>query len=104
MLLHAMIQLHDADPQLSGLLQTEVPQSAEGTPGLAVRLYKPLRKVLSSRAKELGHGGILEMKAFFLSNMVEAFGHAIVLRRPAGLSLARAKSETLRAILVYLRT
>jgi AcrR family transcriptional regulator len=103
MLLQAMIQLHDADPQLAGLLQTEVPQSAEGTPGLAVRFYKPLRKILSSRAKELCHSGILEMKAFFLSNMIEAFGHAIVLRRPAGLSLARAKSETLRAILVYLQ-
>src|SRR5580698_8218315 len=32
-LLLGMIQLHDADPDLSELLQTEVPQSAEGTPG-----------------------------------------------------------------------
>jgi hypothetical protein len=42
------------------------------------------------------------MQAFFLSNMVDAFGHAIVLRRPAGVSLAKAKAETLRAILAYL--
>ena len=35
-LLLGMIQLHDADPDLSELLQTEVPQSAEGTPGLEI--------------------------------------------------------------------
>jgi hypothetical protein len=47
--------------------------------------------------------GDLDMQAFFLSNMVETFGYAIVLRRPSGLSLARARAETLRAILAYLR-
>jgi AcrR family transcriptional regulator len=103
LLLKGMLQLHDADPELSGLLQTEVPQSAEGTPGLAVRIYTPLRRALSLRSKELGRGGTPEMKAFFLCNMVEAFGHAIVHRRPAGLSAARAQVETLRAILMYLQ-
>jgi AcrR family transcriptional regulator len=102
-LLLGMIQLHDADPELSGLLQTEVPQSAEGTPGLSVRLYTPLRKALASRSRELGRVGNLDMQSFFLSNMVESFGHAIVLRRPAGLSMAKARAETLRAILGYLK-
>jgi hypothetical protein len=102
-LMLGMIQVHNADPELSELLQTEVPHSAEGTPGLSVRLYGPLRKVLTSRSRELGRDGNLDMQAFFLSNMVEAFGHAIVLRRPTGLSLAKAKAETLRAILAYLQ-
>ena len=102
-LLIGVIQLHDADPKLSELLQTEVPHRAEGTPGLAVRLYEPLRRVLALHSKEIVRAATLDMQAFFLSNMIEAFGHAIVLRRPAGLSLARAKSETLRAILVYLQ-
>jgi AcrR family transcriptional regulator len=102
-LILGMIRLHSADPELSELLQTEVPHCAEGTPGLSVRLYGPLRKVLVSRPRELGRDGNLDMQAFFLSNMVEAFGHAIVLRRPTGLSLAKAKAETLRAILAYLQ-
>ena len=54
--------------------------------------------------KELGGAGNLDMKSFFLSNMIETFGHAIVLRRPAGLSLARAKAEILQAILGYLKS
>jgi len=103
-LLLGMIQLHDADPELSELLQIEVPHRAEGTPSLSVRLYKPLRRVLASRSGKLARAGNLDMQAFFLSNMVEAFGHAIVLRRPAGLSLARAQAETLRAILAYLQS
>jgi len=102
-MIDGMIELHRVDPELSGLLQTEVPQSAAGTPGLSVRLYGPIRRSLGSRSKELSHAGSIDMQAFFLSNMVETFGHAIVLRRPRGLSLARAKAETLRAILAYLQ-
>lgn len=102
-LLIGVIQLHDADPKLSELLQTEVPHRAEGTPGLAVRLYEPLRRVLALHSKEIVRAATLDMQAFFLSNMIEAFGHAIALRRPARLSLARAKAETIRAIQVYLR-
>jgi AcrR family transcriptional regulator len=103
-LLLCMIQLHDADPELSVLLQTEVPHSAEGTLGLSVRLYEPLRKMLASRPRELDPAGNLDMQSFFLSNMIETFGHAIVLHRPPGLSRARAKAETLKAILGYLKS
>lgn len=104
LLINGMVELHLADPELSELLQAEVPHRAEGTPGFSVRLYGRLRKALALRSRELGRPGNLDMQAFFLSNMVEAFGHAIVFRRPPGLSLARAKSETLRAILAYLRS
>ena len=103
-LLLSMIQLHDADPELSELLQTEVPHCAEGTPSLSLRLYGPLRQALAARSRELARDGKLDMQAFFLGNMIEAFGHAIVFRRPAGLSLGRAKAETLRAILGYLQS
>jgi AcrR family transcriptional regulator len=103
LLIDGMIDLHRPDPELSELLQAGVPHRAAGTPALSVRLYGPVRKALASRSKELGRANNLDMQAFFLSNMIEAFGHAIVLRRPAGLSLARAKAETLRAILAYLQ-
>jgi AcrR family transcriptional regulator len=101
LLLCGMIELHQVDPELSALLQAEVPYSDSGTPGLPVRLYEPMRKALGSRARTLRRAGSLDMQAFFISNMVDAFGHAIVLRRPPGLSLARAKAETLRAIQGY---
>jgi AcrR family transcriptional regulator len=103
LLIAGMIELHSADPELSELLQTEVPHRAAGTPALSERLYGPVRKALAARPAELGRSNNIDMQAFFLSNMIEAFGHAIVLRRPAGLSLARAKAETLRAILTYLQ-
>lgn len=106
LLIAGMIELHRADPELSELLQAEVPHRAAGTPALSERLYGPVRKALAARSAELaelGRSNNIDMQAFFLSNMIEAFGHAIVLRRPAGLSLARAKAETLRAILAYLQ-
>jgi AcrR family transcriptional regulator len=103
LLISGMIELHRADPELSDLLQAEVPHRAAGTPSLSERLYGPVRKALASRATELGRSNNLDMQAFFLSNVIETFGHAIVQRRPAGLSLHRAKAETLRAILAYLQ-
>ena len=102
-LINGMVELHHPDPELSDLLQAEVPHRAGGTPALPVRLYKPIRKLLASRSKELSPSSNLDMQAFFLSNMIDSFSHAIVLRRPAGLSLATAKAETLQAILAYLK-
>jgi hypothetical protein len=37
-----------------------------------------------------------------MTNMVEALGHAVVLRQPRGLSLAKAEAESCKAILAYL--
>jgi hypothetical protein len=76
-----MIELHQADPELSELLQAEVPHRVEGTPNLSSRLYGPVRKALASRSRELARPGNLDMQAFFPSNMVDAFGHAIILSK-----------------------
>jgi len=103
-LIDGMIELHREDPDLPGLLETQVPHHVEGAPDFSVRFYKRFRDVLVLRSGELGRTNNLDMQAFFLGNMVESFGHAIVLRRPAGLSLSRAKAETLRAILAYLES
>jgi len=35
--------------------------------------------------------------------MVEALSHGAALKRPAGISLAEAKAEAVRAVLAYLR-
>ncbi len=65
-LIHGMIELHRAGPELSDLLQAEVPHRAEGTPALPVRLYGPIRKALALRSRELGRTTNLDMQASFL--------------------------------------
>jgi AcrR family transcriptional regulator len=102
-LVDGMIEAHAADPELSDLLHAEVPHRADGTRDFSVRLHGAFRRALASHARELGRGTDLDMRAFFVSNMVEALGHAIVLRRIPGSSVARARAEMLRAILAYLR-
>ncbi len=102
-LIDGMIEAHTADPELSDLLQAEVPHRADGTRDFSVRLHGAFRRALASHARELGGRTDLDMRAFFVSNMVESLGHAIVLRRPPGSSLSRARAELLRAVWAYLR-
>ena len=102
-LIDGMIEVHTIDPELSDLLQAEVPHRANGTRDFALRLHGAFRSALASHAQELGGRIDLDMRAFFVSNMVEALGHAILLRRPPGSSLSRARAELLRAVVAYLR-
>lgn len=102
-LIDGMIEAHMFDPELSDLLQAEVPHRPDDTRDFAVRLHGAFRTALASHATELGRRIDLDTRAFFVSNMVDALGHAIVLRRPLGSSLSRARAELLRAILAYLR-
>jgi AcrR family transcriptional regulator len=102
-LIDGMIEAHAVDPELSDLLQAEVPHRADGTRDFSVRLHGAFRKALAPHVREFASRTDLDMRAFFVSTMVDALGHAIVLRRPAGSSLSRARAELLRAILAYLR-
>jgi AcrR family transcriptional regulator len=102
-LIDGMIEAHTVDPKLSHLLQTEVPHRANGTRDFSVRLHGAFRTALASHARELGDRIDLDMRAFFVSNMVDALGHAILFRRPPGSSLSRARAELLRVILDCLR-
>jgi hypothetical protein len=88
---------------LSDLLQAEVPHRPDSTRDFAVRLHGAFRAALAPHAIELRERIDLDMRAFIVSNMVDALGHAIVLRRPLGSSLSRARAELLQAILAYLR-
>ncbi|MGA7686453.1 MAG: TetR/AcrR family transcriptional regulator [Terriglobales bacterium] len=102
-LIDGMIEAHAVDPELPHLLQAEVPHRANETRDFSVRLHAAFRTALASHARELGDRIDLDMRTFFVSNMVDALGHAILLRRPTGSSLSRARAELLRAILAYLR-
>jgi len=102
-LVDGMIEAHAVDPELSELLQSEVPHRADSTRDFSVRLHGVFRSALTPYAKELGGKIDLNTRAFFLSNMVDALGHAVILRRPPGLSLSRARAEVIRAIVTCLR-
>jgi hypothetical protein len=47
---------------------------------------------------------MLDLRAFVLVNMLETFGHAIVLRRPRALSLRSARVKACEAILAALKS
>jgi AcrR family transcriptional regulator len=102
-LIDGIIEAHTTDPELSDLLHAEVPHRADGTRDFSIRLHGAFRTALAAHAKEFGGRNDLDMRAFFVSNMVDALGHAIVLRRPPGSSLSRARAELVRSILAYLR-
>lgn len=101
-LVDGMIEAHAIDPELSELLHSEVPHRAGGTRDFSARFHDIFRAALVPHAKTLRKRVDLDVWAFFLTNMIEALGHAITLRRPRGLSLSRAKVELHRAILAYL--
>lgn len=101
-LVEAVVAAHATDPALYELLRT-VPHAHDGAADFAVRLRGALRLALAARAAELGRGHDLERTLFVVANMIDALGHAAVLRRPPRLSLAAAKAEAVRAVLAYLR-
>jgi AcrR family transcriptional regulator len=97
-----MVEAHIGDPELSALLQSEVPHRADGTIEFSIRLHGCFRDALAPHAKSLGAKADLDTRAFIASAMVEALGHAAVFHRPRGLSLMRAKAESCKALLAYL--
>jgi AcrR family transcriptional regulator len=101
-LLDGMIEAHTVDPELSELLHSEVPHGADGTVEFSIRFQEAFRNALAPHVRRFARRIDLDTRAFVMANMVDALGHAVVLRRPRGLSLAGAKSESCQAILAYL--
>jgi AcrR family transcriptional regulator len=96
-----MMEAHARDPELSELLQSEVPQRTGETAEFSIRLHGDFRAALAPHARELKRTIDLDIRAFVAANLVEALGHAVLFRRPRGLSLKQAKSECCQAILAY---
>jgi len=103
-LLDGMIEAHASDPELAALLDSEVPGRIDRAREFSIRLYETFRKALAPHAMYLGGAVKLHVRAFVLGNMLEALGHAVVLRRPHALSLRSAKMEAVKAILASLRS
>jgi len=101
-MVEAMVEAHEQDPELYELLYSEVPHKADGTRDFAVRLHGAFRLAIAARVNELRTPRDLNTVVFVVTHMVEALSHGAVLRRPAGLSLAAAKEEAVRAALTYL--
>jgi len=103
-LIDGMIEVHARDPELATLLDSEVPHRADKAGEFSLRVHGALRKALASHTESLGGAVKLDLRAFLLANMLDAFGHAIVMRRPRALSQRNARTEACKAILASLRS
>jgi AcrR family transcriptional regulator len=103
-LMEGMIEVHAADPELATLLDAEVPHRADGPTEFSQRLHASLRKALAPHAGELGGAVKLDLRTFLLGNLLYALGHAVVLRRPRGLSQRNAAIAACKAIVAGLRS
>ena len=101
-LVGSLVEVHTVDPELSELLTSEVPHRADGTVDFSIMFHEAFRTALAPHTAIIGRRIDLDTRAFVMANMVDALGHAVVLRRRTGLSLARAKAESCKAILAYL--
>ena len=95
-LVDGMVEAHTVDPALSELLLSEVPHRADGMIEFSIRFHEAFRAALTRHTRRFGRNIDLDTRAFVMTNMVEALGHAVVLRRPRGLSLAKAEAEILQ--------
>ena len=87
---------------LYGLLLSQIPPGAEEDPAFETRLRGAVRLALASRTKEIDIAANEDGVVFVVTQMMEALTHAVVLRRPTGLSLSAAKEEAVRAVIGYL--
>jgi AcrR family transcriptional regulator len=101
-LIEAMLEAHAVDPQLYEVMSTEVPHRPGETQDFAVRLHGVFRLAIASRIHKFETRRNLDKVVFVVANMVDSLSHAVVLRRPLGLSLVAAKEEAVRAVLAYL--
>jgi len=101
-LIDGVVEAHIVDPELSELLQSEVPHRNDGTVEFSIRFHEAFRAALAPHVRSFSRKIDLDTRAFVMANLVDALGHAVALRRPRGLSLARARAESCRAILAYL--
>ncbi len=102
-LTEAVIEAHALEPRLHELLMHDGGHRSHGASTFAVRLQGALRLAIESRHRELKRPRDLDRTLFTVTHMIDALSHAAVQRRPAGLSLAAAKGEAIKAVLAYLR-
>lgn len=98
-----MFDVHTIEPELHELLWTEAPRKSYERE-LQERLRGAWKLALLAKKSELGRPRDLERIVFITGQILESCAHAAVLKRPAHLSLAAAREETVRALLAYLRS
>ena len=103
-MVEGMVETHEADPELSLLLQSEVPHRADGATGFATRMQEAIRTALAPHIRGVSRRADLNAQAFIVANLVESLGHAIVLARPRSVTLRQAQAECSKAILAYVRS
>jgi AcrR family transcriptional regulator len=103
-LMEAMIEIHEGAPELYHALMTEVPHSSGGKQAFAVRLHGVFLLAIAARVNQLKKHHDPLKTAFVVAHMIDSLSHAVVLRRPQGLSRSDLKKEAVRAVLAYLHS
>ena len=103
-LIEAMMEMHEADPQLYRALMAEVPHGAGGKQAFAVRLHGLFLLAIASRAHQLKKHHDPVKTALIVAHMIDALSHGVVLGLPQGLSRSEFKKEAVCAVLAYLRS
>ncbi len=103
-MIDGMIEAHEADPELSILLQSQVPHRSGNTVDFSIRNLTLFRDALAPHRKEFGRKIDLNLQTFVVIKMIDSLGHGIVLQRPSGSSLSRARAEVIQAVAAYLRS
>lgn len=93
-IIDGIVVVHAADPELSELLHSEVPHRAADTPDFSVRLHSMFRDALAPHMRRSHRN--LDLRTFVVTNMIDAVGHAMVLRRPAGYRLHERRQNCFR--------
>ncbi len=99
----AMVDAHATDPEIHGVIFSQIPHRPEGTHDFAVRLHGTFRLAIAAKAQERKEHRDLDSVVFVVAHMIDSLSHGAALRRPRGVSLAAAKEEAVRAVLAYLR-
>jgi hypothetical protein len=94
-----MVAVHTVDPEASELLGSEVPHRANGMVEFSARFHEAFRTALAPHMASVGEKIDLDTRTFVIANMPDALGHAVVLCRSRGISLARAKQNLARRFL-----
>jgi AcrR family transcriptional regulator len=99
-LLDAIIDAHALDPALYEALLARLPPADHSS--FERRLAGALRLAITASAHEFARSPNVERMLFVLPELFGSLAHAVVLRRPAKLSLRAAREEAACAVLAYL--
>lgn len=101
-MIEAMVEAHAVETELHELLFREAPRQKNEIV-FQEQMRGAWKLALLAKRSELRRPKEIDATVFVVTQIVESMAHAAILKRPARLSLATVKEETLRATIAYLQ-